>query len=159
MSTPIFSFSTPNSAIAACIPGTPMELPQVDMKPVTATVMVVRHFRPLDQLRGLPVDVGNVARIWAASRADREVRTVLDLVSGGKAGGPGVESCGGICDEMGGLDESERSTEVASEGMSADLRGFSATWGVDWTDETRSESMTVPDAASLECLLVMTQSC
>jgi hypothetical protein len=101
-----------------------MELPQVEMKPVTATVIVVRHFRPLVQLRGLAVEVENVARIWAASRADREVRTVLDLVSGGKEGGPEVEGCGGDSEEVGGLDsggnESEASIEVVSEGMSAE---------------------------------------
>jgi hypothetical protein len=139
-----------------------MELPQVEIKPVTATVIVVRHFRPLDQLRGLPVDVENVARIWAASRADREVRTVLDLVSGGKAGGPEEGGCAGSGGELGGLDELETSKEVVSEGMSADRRGFSATWSDDWTDETSSVSMLVPevaDTASLDCLLVMTQSC
>jgi hypothetical protein len=69
------------------MPGTPIELPQVEMKPVTATVIVVLHLLDFDQLRGFAGEVEKVARMCAASFAEAEVSTVVDFASGEKGVG------------------------------------------------------------------------
>lgn len=49
----ILGFVNPNSALISWMPGTAMELPEVEMKPVKAMVSVIRHFFDKGQLRGL----------------------------------------------------------------------------------------------------------
>lgn len=61
-----------------------MELPQVEMKPVRATVRAVRHFFLVDQLRGFAGEVAKLSSVSAASRAEAVVNDVEVCLRGGK---------------------------------------------------------------------------
>ena len=73
MKVPIFSLVMPNSSITACMAGTLIELPSVDMNPVNAVVNVIVHFFLLDQLRALSGEFAKLFNDLAALLADREV--------------------------------------------------------------------------------------
>ena len=116
INTPIFSFVTPNSSITACIPATPIELPHVDMKPVTATVMDVRHFALADQFRALAGEVEKFCSVRAASRADSEVSELEMCFNGGNEGLGPLDS----------LDGGSAGTTVGvGDGISSVVEGFS----------------------------------
>jgi hypothetical protein len=53
------------------MPGTPIELQDVEMKPVKETVRHTRHFFPVGQLRGFREDVAKLFNASSASSADR----------------------------------------------------------------------------------------